>query len=265
MIGLPMKKPLFVLVPHDYFGPVVILFDQKDGIEPADENTNYAITIPENGILKMKDEIYTFVPHPQFLYGKSYITIFLLDQQGKRTPAVMTSYSFPERNDLPNGDSVKVWFTGYRDENYVLHKIKLEEEGNKQFIPINERDALHEILGDKVIVRHQGPNRDYVFNPKWEEYRSGELSAEALNVPRTYQFMVGPINQIDKWPRWMYLMRKYPQYSTYPPPPGAEDKIIFPEREGFSDGDYASVEQLEWEADERLRRKKVYFKQGEKP
>lgn len=49
-----MKPPVVFLIPEDFIGPVFVIFDQEDGQELKLDPLGVSLTVPENGLIKVK-------------------------------------------------------------------------------------------------------------------------------------------------------------------------------------------------------------------
>src|SRR5687768_12332838 len=65
------------LVPQGFTGPVIILYNQPDGVELRSEAGLYVYEIPNDGILRVKGRGYT---------GIVNLSYFYVDSEGNRRP-----------------------------------------------------------------------------------------------------------------------------------------------------------------------------------
>jgi hypothetical protein len=49
-----MKPPVVFLIPEQFIGPVFVVFDQEDGQELKTDPLGVSLTVPENGLIKVK-------------------------------------------------------------------------------------------------------------------------------------------------------------------------------------------------------------------
>lgn len=49
-----MKPPVVFLIPENFIGPVFVVFDQKDGQDLKADPLGVSLTVPENGLIKVK-------------------------------------------------------------------------------------------------------------------------------------------------------------------------------------------------------------------
>ena len=54
---MTMPPPLVFLIPAEYFGPVFFFFGQPDGVEMQSDPLGQAVTIPSNGVLKIRAQV----------------------------------------------------------------------------------------------------------------------------------------------------------------------------------------------------------------
>ena len=76
------NMPLVYLIPEDYFGPVVVLFNQPDGQVPKVEPIGRVLIVPDNGLLKVQGEL-QLKPSPE--YGGRQSFSLSVNPKGERT------------------------------------------------------------------------------------------------------------------------------------------------------------------------------------
>ncbi|WP_244135198.1 MULTISPECIES: hypothetical protein [Burkholderia] len=225
--GRGSRMPLIFLIPSDYVGPVVALFDQKDGIDLVHASDGYEVSVPANGIVKVKG-------HPTFERGGGYpyssIVFLLVDRDGRRHPLREAINPWQEYDKDDNAH----WLVGIRDAQGNLRKIPLSNAGGFVFDDFSEAEK-----SEKMVLWHD-TCQDRVFSPDYPAYQAGEKTARELNIPPCGEFVVGSVNHVRAWPEWMFLRGK-----------GKQEKL------GIRNPAYRSVQQLVDEANERNAKKKA--------
>lgn len=102
------------LIPKNFEGGVVIFYDQKDGITPDFNGTEYVFIIPKDDVIKTSIDAKTAGGKPSF---------FLVDENGKRTEL---EYLYPGGPKYPDGLR-------------TVRDISNEERDNKVFAMIYEQ------------------------------------------------------------------------------------------------------------------------------
>lgn len=109
-----MPPPLVFLIPAEYFGPVFFFFGQPDGVDVRPDPLGQAVTIPVNGVLKIKRSFDDLVP--SFNDAKKPPLFWVsLDKQGNRKLLKYNSGSWQDTDGK--------WFDSYLDENSKLNKF----------------------------------------------------------------------------------------------------------------------------------------------
>jgi len=70
------SKDVIYLIPEKFEGAIVVVYDQKDGVAPSFDGTEYVFNIPDSGVLKTNVEAKEINGQPSF---------FLVDGSGSRT------------------------------------------------------------------------------------------------------------------------------------------------------------------------------------
>jgi hypothetical protein len=65
------------LLPDHFVGPVIVLFDQPNGVAPARKNNTQVYIVPSSGIVRMRSELDRSGVMPSYFY---------VDQAGRRRP-----------------------------------------------------------------------------------------------------------------------------------------------------------------------------------
>ncbi len=220
--------PMIYVIPESYVGPVVALFDQPDGIEPAHTKDGLEVRVPENGIVKIRS-------NPTLGYSstfpKSTVVFELEKRHGSREilSKAINPWQDYDQNDNPH------WKVGIRD----VH-------GNLRVIPVADKeeafvfDDFPEADKKRPMIFWHESCQDRVFRPDWKAFTSGQKTAEELHVPPCGEFVVGTVDQVRQWPEWMFLRGK-----------GKQEKL------GVSNPVYTSIQQLVDEANARVVRKKT--------
>lgn len=78
-----MKQPVVFLIPENFIGPVFVVFDQVDGQDLKTDPLGLSLTVPENGLIKVKasqNEILT----KGMNYDKRNVYWIMLTKNGQR-------------------------------------------------------------------------------------------------------------------------------------------------------------------------------------
>lgn len=78
-----MKPPVVFLIPENFIGPVFVVFDQKDGQDLKTDPLGVSVTVPENGLIKVKaskNEVLT----QGMNYDKRNVYWIIITQDGHR-------------------------------------------------------------------------------------------------------------------------------------------------------------------------------------
>lgn len=78
-----MKQPIVFLIPENFIGPVFVVFDQVDGQDLKTDPLGLSLTVPENGLIKVKlskNEVLTRGMN----YDKRNVYWITLSKDGKR-------------------------------------------------------------------------------------------------------------------------------------------------------------------------------------
>ena len=110
-LKITTKKEVFIL-PKGFNGAVIIVFNQKDGIDDIKEDGKFIYRIPSSGILKIKKEL---AP----IYKDWY---YFEDAQGKRTEFY---YCFPPCDEMKNNPD-KVMLLDIQEEEHQMIITKLK-------------------------------------------------------------------------------------------------------------------------------------------
>lgn len=219
--------PLIFLIPEGYSGPVVILFDQPNGVDLARTKDGYEVKVPENGIILAKGK-YTFDKGGG--YPGSSIVFLMIGKNGERTPLLEAINPW---QDYDKDDRMS-WMVGIRDVRGNLQKIHQSDADGFVF------DDFPESVKDKPMILWHEPCQDRVFGPDGDAYNAGEKTAEELHIPPCGEFVVGSVDHVRKWPEWMFLRGK-----------GKQEKLK------IRNPVYSSIQELIDDANARVARQKV--------
>lgn len=218
--------PLIYLIPEDYFGPVVGLFEQPDGVEPVRTPEGLVVRVPDNGIIKIKGKYK--LGHSE-AFPKSTVVFMLEKKDGTHQPlleAINPWQDFDKEN--------RPWMVGIRNV-----------QGELQVFPTLDNAWVYDLFPqsdqNKPMVFWHDSCVDRVFGPEWQAYEAGRKDADDLNIPQCGEFVVGKYNEIKSWPEWMFLRGK-----------GRHEKS------GKRSAIYESVQELIDEANVRLSRKRQF-------
>jgi len=181
--------PFVYIIPEDYFGPVVTLFDQPDGITPKLGPEGNEVRVPHNGIIKIKTA-------GRFDQSEKYpgrSVLFFVEKKDGSKQLLPETLSPWQDFDAPN----RPWLVGLRGTDGKIHSFPIREGFTF--------DPLPKEYHDKTIILWHEPCQDRVFSLQWPAYYAGEKTAEELDIPQCGEFAVGTITQVKNWPDWMHL------------------------------------------------------------
>ena len=180
-----MPPPLVFLIPADYFGPVFFFFGQPDGVDVQPDPLGQAVTIPANGILKIKadssDLVAPFSNEKQRpLYWVS------VSKTGQRKVMKYNSGSWKDENGR--------WFDSYLDETAKLKKFP-EIEGKHPYYYYSDSQR-----NEFMIFQHGGCAHQ-------EFYPTGDTKAKS---PACGKFLVATPNQHLDLPSFIWEQFAHP-------------------------------------------------------
>lgn len=168
--------PLVYLIPEDYFGPVFVLFGQKDGVEMMPDPLGQAVLVPENGIIKIKKHVDSILEEKKPKYQNMYW--ISVSKDGIRKNMIINE------NTMKDAD----WksYEVYYDENGIAHK---NFTGNKKFHYFSEKQKTQ-----NMIFGHGGCGQNNFMS---ENDSTGE-------PPACGMFLVISPNAYMNLPKWMW-------------------------------------------------------------
>lgn len=186
---ITMPPPLVFLIPEGYFGPVFFLFGQPDGVDVQPDPLGNAVTIPANGILKIK-------ARSKDVMGSSregYRAIWMISVSKTGQRKVLKMHGGANQDEKGN------WSTFYFDENTVLHQWPTASQvGKPQFYYFTERER-----NEPMVFAHDGC-KDQGFVPP------NDANAVA---PACGKFLLVSPNQYLNLPDFMWEEFAHPFYS----------------------------------------------------
>lgn len=127
IFGCSKKDEVIYILPKNYTGYIVVLYSQKDGVEPKYEGGKRVYEIPSSGILKTKFEAdYGWSGFPKFYYGNMMDGNEILYKYDFEKVPVDSVVSFGGTNGTANRDlagTSVVNFTNY----YIGNKEQIEK------------------------------------------------------------------------------------------------------------------------------------------
>ncbi len=220
------RMPLIYVIPEDYAGPVVALFDQPDGVAPLRTKDGLEVRVPENGILRIKGN--PALGHSA-AFPNSTVVFELARRDGRREVL---------------SEAINPW-QDYDEHDNPHWKIAIRSaQGGLRVFALSDRkdgfsfDDLPAADTNRPMVFWHESCEDRVFGPDSNAYFAGEKTAEELHVPPCGEFVVGIFSQMRRWPEWMYLRGK-----------GKQTKL------GINNPSYDSIRELIDEANARVARK----------
>ena len=175
-----MPPPLVFLIPADYFGPVFFFFGQPDGLDVQPDPLGQAITVPNNGVLKIKAPV-------EDVMGKSregYRATWMVSVARNGARKVINVYAGGGQN------AEGVFFESYFDEKTQIHKFPAAiPAGKPPFYYLNEKEK-----DEPMIFAHGGCAHQ-------EFYPAGDTKAKA---PACGKFLILSPNQYVKKPDFLW-------------------------------------------------------------
>jgi hypothetical protein len=117
---LTMPPPLVYLIPEDFFGPIFVLYNQQDGVDPLPDPLGQAVKAPENGLVKIRtsfrDTVSTAADARPFIMVK-------VSPDGQRK--ILFIHGAAQRNDAGSWESIFI------DDQGTLHRIPSPSEIGK--------------------------------------------------------------------------------------------------------------------------------------
>lgn len=182
-----MISPLVYLVPDTYVGPVFVFFGQKDGIELTTDPLGKSVTVPDNGIIKIKEPIGRVVGERE--NGPQNIYFVRISKNGDRK--IIKIVGNTERDN--DGELFDVYY----DEQGKGHKF-LIGKNPKPFYYFSEHDK-----NEKMIFSHEGC-QNQLFIPD---------NSPNMEPPDCGKFLVMSPNEFLIKPDWMWENLQHP-YSS---------------------------------------------------
>lgn len=121
------SRDVVYLIPHQFEGAVVVLYDQKDGSSPVFDGKSHFITVPGDGVVKVTDSYKSLSGPPKFM---------LVDEKGNKTNV---EYLYQRK-------------TGAESNTRTENDVSAEEAENKVFAMIYESPTFKTANG-KVSLR----------------------------------------------------------------------------------------------------------------
>ena len=182
-----MPSPLVYLVPDTYVGPVFVFFGQKDGIELQTDPLGKSVTVPDNGIIKIKQPMASAVGESNS--GRQNIYFIRVSKNGDRK--VIKIVSNTQRDN--DGELFEVYY----DEQGKGHKF-LIDKSSKPFYYFSEHEK-----NEKMIFAHEGC-QNQLFIPD---------NSPNMEPPDCGKFLVMSPNQFLSKPDWVWEDLQHP-YSS---------------------------------------------------
>lgn len=146
-----MPPPLVFLIPSNYFGPVFFLFGQIDGVDVQPDPLGQAVTIPANGILKVKAPVEKVMGRSKEGYRATYM--IAAAPNGNRQ--ILKVFAGSQRNE--DGSFSDTYF----DENTKVKQYPSAVSAGKQpFYYLSEKEK------NELMVFGHGGCAHQEFTPK---------------------------------------------------------------------------------------------------
>lgn len=184
-----MPPPLVYLIPENYFGPIFVFFDQKDGKELMADPLGQAVAVPENGLIKLRAKAEDVMGKNSDTHRAEYWVAVGKDG-ARRVLGVFGTQTWKDENGQ--------WWLPYMDEKMQLSRFYYDPEKNvgADFIP----DALK----NRPAVFARQACGHQAFSPRAAEFRSGKISGKEAGVPACGKFLIATPAQRYAFPDWMW-------------------------------------------------------------
>ncbi|OTG87949.1 hypothetical protein [Acinetobacter sp. ANC 3832] len=174
-----MKPPVVFLVPENFIGPVFVIFDQEDGQELRSDPLGVSLTVPENGLIKVKaskNEVLTRGMN----YDKRNVYWISLNKDGQRM-------NMPYQGGGARDYDKEVFWTWYIDTNNQAKQMAFDP---KLYPKTNDSEIYH-LTKDQVKLKtaYAWNTCDAYIWKNIDEYKSymNDLTG-ALNKEKTEFF-----------------------------------------------------------------------------
>lgn len=181
-----MPPPIVYLIPDTYFGPVFVFFGQKDGVELNTDPLGKSVTVPDNGVVKIKESISTVVGERT---NNQNIYFIRVSKNGYRKNIKVVSNT--------QIDNEGRYFDVYYDEQGKGHKFAVDKS-SKPFYYFSEKEKE-----EKMIFSHDGC-QNQLFTPD---------DKTNMEPPECGKFLVISPNEFLIKPNWIWEDLQHP-YSS---------------------------------------------------
>lgn len=179
-----MPVPFVYLIPETYVGPVFVFFGQKDGIELTPDPLGKSVTVPDNGVIKIRDPVDNVV--------------------GKKNSGTQNIY-WVRVSKTGERKIIKIVSNLQRDKDGEFFSLYYDEQGKGHRFPINESSkpfyyfSEHE-KNEKMIFAHEGcKNQEFIPD-----------NAPSAERPDCGKFLVLSPNEFLVKPDWMWEDLQHP-------------------------------------------------------
>ena len=188
-----MPPPLVFLIPAEYFGPVFFFFGQPDGVDVRPDPLGQAVTVPSNGVLKIKAQVDDVMGQSREGYRATWMISVASDGQRKvinmftggtqNFDGTFSESYFNEKTELltfPSSRSANKPRFYYLTERQKTAPMIFSHGGcaHQEFYPSGDTKAKAPACGKFLVM---SPNQ-YINKPDflWEEFQHSFSSIEAL-------------------------------------------------------------------------------------
>lgn len=171
-----MPPPFVYLVPENYFGPVFVFFGQKDGVDMQPDRLGQAVTVPENGLIKLKLDVDAVISRGD---NKQNIYWVKVAKDGSR------------KNMLVNQK-------GYQDKDGEYFDVYHDEHGQPQTYPLKDQPVFYYFSAEqkkREMVFYHGGCRHQQFK---------EDDDKTVNSPHCGKFLIMSPNKLLEKPRFLW-------------------------------------------------------------
>ena len=219
-----MPPSLVYLIPEDYFGPIFIFFNQPDGVDLQSDPLGRAVWVPENGVIKAR---FSTKDIPFGTASPTYRPEYFVSvsKTGQRRILTVNSGDFRDED----GSLTTAYLNGQNQIHQYKYSDDLKSNQSEPFYYFSEAQRNERMIFNRDGCSHQGfsPNASKALG------RTKEMSNEEAGIPACNKFLIASPNEFLNLPSWMW------------------------ENVGRR---YRSIQEFVDEANERVKKKKEYYK-----
>jgi hypothetical protein len=182
-----MPPSIVYIIPDDFIGPVFVFFGQKDGVTPSPDILGHAVLVPENGVVKIKQNVDDIIPDEKD--GQQNMHWVTVSKTGSRKKIIV--------NENTQQESSGELYEIYYDDVGQPHKHPVIKSKHP-FYYFSELQR-----NEKMIFGHEGCQNQFREND----------SDPTEKPPVCGKFLVISPNQFLTMPSWMWEGTRHPYAS----------------------------------------------------